>query len=373
MLLSDEFLKPRLNGKRFDDHTIPLELLEDFAALEELFIEVAKWIYLNENTDRKRVPRGFTDGVALKLSSIEAGSAVPKILLVTSSLGLFPNDNQQYFEKAKENILLAIDAAGKEEEVTKFIPENLLVYFNRIGKRLKDDETIDFSPDSGLHAKLNKTTRKRLVLASSNINEVTNETTIRGSIPEVDKSKKTFTVLTINGQRINAKLQEPHSATVFEAFNSYESKSRVLISGVGRFDKNDKLVSIESIEHISILDPLDIPSRLEELSNLENGWLNGEGTGMKKENVTWFADIFETNYNPALPLPYLYPTPSGGIQAEWSFENWDISLNIDLNDKSGFYQSLQLDSDDVIEARFDLTKDNDWQVLNQKLADIFKV
>lgn len=42
MLYSNEFLTPRLTGKRFDDHTIPLDLLEDFAALEEFFIEVAK-------------------------------------------------------------------------------------------------------------------------------------------------------------------------------------------------------------------------------------------------------------------------------------------------------------------------------------------
>jgi hypothetical protein len=373
MLNSDEFLKPRLTGKRFDDHTIPLELLEDFAALEELLIEVAKWIYLNENTDRRRVPRGFADGVALKLSSIENGSVIPNILLVSTSLGLFPNHNQQYFEKAKQNILLSIDAAGKEEQVTTFIPENLLVYFNRIGKRLKDDETIDFSPGSKLEAKLNKVTRKRLVLASSKISEVTNETTIRGTIPEVDKNKQTFTLLANNGQRVAARLEEPHSATVLEAFNSYESRSRVLISGVGRFDKNDKLISFESIEHISILDPLDIPSRLEELSNLENGWLNGEGTGIKKEHLIWFADIFENNYNPALPLPYLYPTPSGGIQAEWSFETWDISLNIDLNHKSGFYHSLNHNSDEEMEASFDLTKNSDWQMLNQKLVAIFKV
>jgi hypothetical protein len=113
--------------------------------------------------------------------------------------------------------------------------------------------------------------------------------------------------------------------------------------------------------------------RLEELSNLENGWLNAEGTGIEKENLNWFADIFENNYNAALPLPYLYPTPSGGIQAEWSFDDWDMSLNIDLDNKSGFYQALHHNSGGGIEERFDLTKYDDWQKLNQNLAETFKV
>lgn len=371
MVYSNEFLTPRLTGKRFDDHTIPLDLLEDFAALEELIIEVAKWIYLNENSDRKRVPRGFTNGVALKLSSIENGSAVPKIMLVTSSHGLFPDYNEEYFKKAKDNILRSIDAASKKEEVTKYIPDNLLVYFNRIGKRLRDDETIDFSPGSNLQALLNKTTRKRLVLASSNIYEVTIETMIRGTIPEADKSKKTFTIMTYSGQRILAKLQGVHVPTILEAFNSYESKARVQISGLGHFDKNDKLVSFESIDHISLLDPLDVPSRLEELANLEAGWLNGEGVAMNREDLNWFAELFENNYNPALPLPHLYPTPLGGIQAEWSSEAYDISLNIDLTEKIGFYQSLHHSSDDVNEATLDLTNESDWQLLNQNLTGIF--
>lgn len=373
MSYSTEFLKPRMTGKRFDDHTIPLELLEDFAALEELFIEVAKWIYLEENPDRKRVPRGFNNKVELKLSSIEEGSTILNFLLVTASFGLFPDDNYQYFEKAKDNIIKSIDAANNGKEVTQYIPENLLAYFNRIGKRLRDDEAIDFSPDSALQAKLNKTTRKKLVLASSNISEVTLETTIRGTIPEADKSKRTFTIMTNNGQRITAKLLGVHAATILEAFNNYESQTRVLISGLGHFDKHDKLVSFESIEHISILDPLDVPSRLEEFSNLEAGWFNGEGVGMKKEDLTWFAEIFENNYNPVLPLPYLYPTPLGGIQAEWSFESHDISLTIDLAHKSGFYQSLDHNTDNPIEHTLNLVSDADWKLLNKNLADIFKV
>lgn len=63
------FLSPRLEGDRFNEHAIPLELLKDLAVLEEMVIEVAKWWYLQDHKDRRRTPRGFTDGIALSLLS----------------------------------------------------------------------------------------------------------------------------------------------------------------------------------------------------------------------------------------------------------------------------------------------------------------
>lgn len=65
-----EFLTPRMVGPRFAEHAIPLELLKDLAVLEEMIIEVAKWCYLQDHPERKRSPKGFTDGVALKLSGV---------------------------------------------------------------------------------------------------------------------------------------------------------------------------------------------------------------------------------------------------------------------------------------------------------------
>jgi hypothetical protein len=43
------FLKPRFVGKRFDNHSLPLEILKDLAVLEELIIEVAKREYIKKN------------------------------------------------------------------------------------------------------------------------------------------------------------------------------------------------------------------------------------------------------------------------------------------------------------------------------------
>lgn len=374
MSTNNEFLAPRLTGKRFEDHSIPLEVLEDFAAFEELVIEVAKFLYFEENPGRQRVPRGFTEGVSLKLSSIEDGSAIPKIILATalSTAASIPSENIRFFEDAKARIIQSIDAAEKNENITHYIPEKFLGYFNRIGKRLKEDESIEFAPNSQSKARLNRTVRKRLVLASSEITEITGEFSIRGHIPEIDKAKKTFTVVLNNGQKLEAKYESQHFEPLLYSFNDYESGQRVLITGIGKFDKTDKLKSIETIDHISKLDQLDIMSRLEELADLKDGWYNGEGFAPKKENLFWFADKFETAYDASLPLPFLYPTVDGGLQAEWNSNGLDISIRISFDDKIGHYHLLNLDTDQEVSLDLNLESDTDWTRLNDELKGVLK-
>ncbi|MDV7395841.1 hypothetical protein RZS08_30905, partial [Arthrospira platensis SPKY1] len=109
----------------------PLELLKDISVLEEMIIEVAKWRYLQDHPDRKRSPRGFTDGISLKLTAIDEGSAIARISLFVDTPQLFPPENQRYLEQARESVIGAIDAAEHNVSITDHLPESLLGYFDR--------------------------------------------------------------------------------------------------------------------------------------------------------------------------------------------------------------------------------------------------
>jgi hypothetical protein len=381
MSTHSKFLNPKLTGKRFDDHSIPIELLEDFAAFEELIIELAKVIYLEKNTSRQRVPRGFSESVSLKLSGIDKGSAIPVIDLSYASgntqsssptLELFPDANYAYFEEARDRIFSGIEAANENGSVTKYIPENLLGYFNRIGKRLKDDETIFFNPGINDKARLNIITRKKIVLASSTINVITAETTIIALIPEADKEKRTFTMQVEGGNRIVANIPEAHYDTVIKAFTEYEKNCKVSIKGIGRFNKQllDKLESFESIEQFSIIDPLDVYYRLTEISGLSDGWLDGEGIAPNEQGLKWFASEFEKNFDTTLPLPFIYPTPLGNLQIEWNIGNHDISVMIDLLTKTADYHDLNRSNDDDNSLQLNFNTSNGWITLNELLIKL---
>jgi hypothetical protein len=114
--------------------------------------------------------------------------------------------------------------------------------------------------------------------------------------------------------------------------------------------------------------PLNIKNRLEELAQLQNGWLDGKGIAPNRESLLWLSKEFETKFSPSLPLPYLYPTAEGGIQAEWSLKNdWEISLEINLDSKQAQWQAFNLITEQCDEYEWDLGSSESWQTLNQTL------
>lgn len=367
---AEPFLRPRLSGPRFEGHAIPLEFLRDLAVLEEMIVEVAKWRFLRDHPDRKRSPRRFTEGIELKLTGIEDGSAILAIGLFFASNTLFPTDNQAYFEDARDAIVSAISAAEQNTEITEHLPARALSYFDRMGRSLRDGEAIEFStPSQSEAARLTKETRRKLLLASS-ARELTEETIIRGVIPEADQDEMTFKVQLIDGRKVRAPMATQHLEAIIEAFNGYKHGVRVLLQGVGKFNRNERLQGFESIEHISILDALDVPARLEELRGLQDGWLDGKGTAPSGEGLDWLADAFGRYFPDDLPLPFVYPAAEGGVQAEWSPKPHEITIEIDLAAHTGAWHDLNMDTDAEESRDLNLDKPDDWAWLAAKVKQI---
>ena len=226
------FLAPRLTGSRFEDHTIPVNILEDFTALEELIFELAKKIYLEENPSRKRVPRGFSDGISLKLSGIKEGSSIPQIIIasVISSTSLLPthtNDSFKYIEQARDKVIELIENADKGNTI--HLEQKYLNYFNRIGKNLLDDEAINFSYDSSnlqKNATLNKASRKKILLSRDAKLEYSETILVNALIPSIDKKNNSFT-LEIEENEIQCSLETDFAETIFTAFYEYEKNTLI--------------------------------------------------------------------------------------------------------------------------------------------------
>jgi hypothetical protein len=360
----DRFLAPRLVGARFDQHSLPLEILKDFAVFEEMLLEVSKWQFLASNPDRKRIPRGFSSGLELDLSEIEGGSAIAVISFVASAL--FANPNATYFEQARNHIIEAV--ASADQGTTPALPPFLLSYFDRLGRSLHEGEYIEFNRQGGSVAKLGLATRKRLIYASQ-AQKWTEDMSLKGRISAMDKGCMSFDLELKDGTRLKAPLSEQHLAAVESALSAYPVL-RVQRRGVVKKDRQDHFKSLETVEHMTQLDPLDVESRLEELAELNPGWLDGKGLALDRNSLQMLARDFENCFDPTLPLPYLYPTAEGGVQAEWSINQWEISLEIDLRQRSAQYQALFLPDQHTEEALFNLADQADWLLLSSALGAI---
>lgn len=328
-------IAPRLVGSRFDDHTIPLELLKDLSALEEFVVAVAKWIYV-QDTARQRTPKGFTTPLTIALTAINRGSACPAIAIEYEdpAAGLFPAANEAFFFRAVEAIGSAIAAAEHNEPITQHIPANLLGYFDRFGRGLRDGEILEFFPGRERPARLTKLTRRRLLLASQN-EEITEEVTVRGLVPELDQAKMSFELQLPSGRKIASSVDAIHLDTILEATRGYRSGVKVSVSGIARFDRYERLDSFDMIEDAVIIESNDPLARIDELRLLKTGWLDGIGQTPSKAEFDWLERFFSHQYPAALPAPYIYPTEDGGIQLEWRTANQDMSLEIDLASLTG--------------------------------------
>ena len=114
---------------------------------------------------------------------------------------------------------------------------------------------------------------------------------------------------------------------------------------------------------------LDVRARLDELKSLRDGWLDGYGKAPSHMGMDWLADGFEKNYpnDPSLPKPYLYPTPEGGVQVEWTIGPNEASLEICIETHRAEWFNVDLDTELIDEKQLDLDRGSAWSWLRQEL------
>jgi len=370
MTESNHFLSPKLTGKRFDKHTVPVEVLQDFSALQELIVDLAKKIYLDENQARKRVPKGFTDGITLSLIEVGEGSAILNFVLGTAMAAtpILGNDSNTYtyFEKAKDKVIEAISVAENGGNVRNVLNIKHITYFNRIGRNLKEDEVIAFNPDTPKVANLNKLTRHRIVQSLSEDASYSDNFDLVAPIAGIDQIDKLFFIM-VNGQKLPAKLDQNNYKIISATFTDLHSQKFVSIKGEGVYDRNSRLTKINSITNLDILDPLDVSLRITELSELKEGWYNNQGQAPDAASLLKFEQLFKDNFGSNLPLPTIFPTLEGNIQLEWTIGSKEVSLEINLSTFISELVSVDTDNQNVEEIYFDLNTSEKWNNLNTHL------
>ncbi len=361
-----EIFTPRYEGERFSEHRLPLDLIEDLFVFQEMTIEMAKVIYKEKNQDRERIPKDFTKGISFELENINEGSTIPKVVLITALSGLFPQQNVAYFEEAKDRIIEVVQSAADNTNINTHAPDSILKYFSRFGKKLGEDEFIEFNPYGEKKAKFTKESRKKIIKASSKANEYNEEVKLRGLISEMDFQKMSFTIDLVNGQRLTSLYNSDHQEILKNALVSFTERvqKKIIMESTVRFNKTDNIIKIESLESISELEDLDVPYRLEEISYLKNGWFDSDSESFNMTQLLWLSTEFDDKFDPKLPLPNTFPTPESNIQFEWSSDKIEADLIVDLKNKAGRLSILKIKSDK--EDTYDLNLDSieDWKILN---------
>jgi hypothetical protein len=344
------FVTHVLKGKRFDGHTIPVEVLPELAAYRQLVVAVARELFFQDNPTRQRVPKGFEQGFQLVLRQIGEGSAAAALERVDGA-----QSGQQLrllddlFERSRD---LISDAISTGENVLDRFPVSALHLFNEFGASLRDDERIEVVGPRGSRATYDRKTRKRLVLLRESTYE--DDVDVVGRVVQYDGQRMVFEVV-VNDRRVPGKLDELSEAST-AVVRTALSGLFVRVVGRGAFDGADVLTKFTRIDELTYAEDeelkrdLDVEKRLKVLATLGPGWLDGQGEALTASGLEWLTEMLAAAIEQGIPRPYLYPTPEGGVLAEWPFSDAEVSVEFDLTNRIGFLVGTHLRSQALRES-----------------------
>lgn len=348
----DAFARLRLTGARFDDPGMPVEALAELVAYREILVGVAKDLFHRHHPERQRVPRGFTDRLQLRLSVVEPGSAVPVLERVPVPGTLMTVEDE--FTEARDLILDAVAAVVEGRPLPDGFPRDSLVLFNRFGQTLRPDEGIELvRAGSTTGPTYTPSVRKALVLNDRPAYQ--EEVQGIGWISELDAEKMRCSIRLRGGPSnlVSAPLDEVTFESARDALAPNGEGPPVRITGVGVFDVADRLIRFDSLHEVTVRDDdlSALDRRLDELAALQPGWLNEEAEQLDPRALRQARAILTDLLSLDVPRPRVYPTPHGGIQAEWTIDEFEISITfepdgslyiVSVNGHSGAMEEPQL-------------------------------
>lgn len=355
-----KFVQPRFVGKRFNEHTLPLDVTADLHAYQTLVVELAKRLYLKEHPHRQRVPKGFEDSFELHIAKVDDGSAKP--LLVAAMLGATPAlelEANTYFERARDIVTECIAAPTA---LPADFPKELLIHFNHIGRSLRPDEAMELDTAGGTKATLTPTRRKDLVLALAKVYE--RPTILTGHIDEVDFAKMTFRLRFADGNFVNVPMSE--SFEIHARTYAGRPRHQVLVHCIASFDSFDRLQKVVEVEQLEMQPNQELVARFETLAALQDGWFDGAGKAPDAEALAEVNSMMLKHYPEKLKLPAIIPTPEGDLVLEWR-QVGTPTLDIDLAGMTAEFHAIGADGRDV-EANISLGEESDWTQLFEFLA-----
>jgi len=315
---------------------MPVEVLKELEVYERLIVDVAKAVFLQRNPNRQRVPKGFEQRLHLTIRHVDPGSAIPVLLrsidhLPGGQASLLPPADDE-FDEARDLLEKAVQAAASGKPLPTEFPSVVLSRFNTFGRSLRPDESIELRRSRDAKGpRYDRALRKKLVLMTAK--SFTDSVDVTGEVVEADVERHVFH-LAFQDRRVASVLPAEHEDAVLVAFRGH-THLRLRVIGTGRYDAQERLERIEEVDDALVFEeePVTVErfrSRISELKDLPDGWLDGAGTQLSKTALDAVADAFVHLHDQEdVPLPYLYPSPDGHIGAEWTMGSWEISADID--------------------------------------------
>jgi hypothetical protein len=343
-------------GSRFDGGVMPLSVLPELAAYQNLVLSAARFLFSLQNPGRQRIDKGFEDKFRLGMKEIQPGSAVPQVVryFEESQVFMFPESREpDIFDEARDLVEALIGGEEipgeflKGQEVSESVRRELFGKFNGFGKTLsKDEYVLVGAPGNRNGVRYDHDKRLRLLLKVNNRYE--DLVDLEGILTKVDKDQNQISIRQADGIKIDVRISPLFLGS---AIASLTTDQRIRVQGTGIFDETGKLLQVPLVTDLMPEGKaqgragcrLTIAEQLAGLEKLPVGWFHPGSPAFQKAEIDsagMFLEVLvEAN---GFPVPWLYPTPEGEIRAEWACSDREWILELDAAGRKAFVMMIRL-------------------------------
>ncbi|WP_209505725.1 MULTISPECIES: hypothetical protein [unclassified Ruegeria] len=315
-------------GIRFERANLPVSMLDNIKAYQELLLDLAEEIWREKNPERKRLPSNFRKNLSLSFSHIEDGSAVAVLKRDESiSPGLLPDEFSLNYMALAQSRFLETARAANENRKIEGVPAKARNSLKALLADLRSDERLEFVSKTGRDTKhprvrFSEKTRDR-ILDSAVDNRVKNIDSI-GIVRSILDGSEEIEVLSEVGKFKYFVGRQELRANKYPIAGFCEFSIKAVLQA------NGLIKSVESQHGIRVLDPgveYDrIRGKIEEFRSFPEGWKNGSGQSLSDAALTFASDVggFICGIYQQISI---FPQVDGSITLEFSKGDWDIEVN----------------------------------------------
>ena len=343
-----DFLYAKFDGSRFDTHMLPYELLPDIHAYAVLIERLAQHLY-RSNNNRRRIPKEFKEKFNLRIGKFQEGSTIaPLVRELPPGYGEDEANTDEY-SIAKNMVNNVLKAMEQGQPIPNDFPTDILPLFNNFGKNLHSGESIYFSPRNNFPA--NQTFKYdknvRLTLITTGKSDYKDSCNILGKLDGLEVLERKVKLIVSDNIKIPVSFNDSFTSSIRNLHHELE-KYDVRIFGLASYRKDDTISAVDDVQHITIYEGAtvtsapSIPSRIDDIKNLQDGWYQTPDVGdaFDGSKLDLIQSALESLIQDEQPAPFIYPTPDNEISCEWNIGTWDISATFDFTENKVFLHSL---------------------------------
>jgi hypothetical protein len=289
--------------------------------------------------------------LTLHLVGSREGSYVAQIGMVIDSDVLPGFDPRtQAARSARDRFVDAIaHAQDSSPGSSPRLPAGVWPYVEKFGRGLHDGEAIDLVRREGSTVQFTKELRRRLLLTRPGVQMLTDEVELVVKLGDVRPKERSITIELVDGRSVAATVTDQQLEELSDVRVGEFGLSWLRASGIGSFDRAQQLQRVDEVTSIELLDPLDPRVQLEKLKVLRDGWLDGNGFSLSLDLLARVGAWLDDHLSEDSPLPRLYPTPEGGVEAEWLIGRLDLSIEFNETTRTVEWHAMDLDSGEADE------------------------